>query len=56
MIIYIYIYEHVGSPSNFYDTVPTPPNNEKGTFSHKYPKDQKQILNKFTLLPPMGSF
>lgn len=50
------IYQHVVSPSNFYDTVPNPPNNSKGTFSHKYPKDQKQILNKFTLFLPMGSF
>lgn len=52
----IIIYQHVGSPSNFNDTVPNPPNYCKGTFSHKYPKDQKQMLNKFTLFPPMGNF
>lgn len=49
-------YQHVDSPFNFYDTVPNPPNNSKSTFSHKYPKEQKQILNKFTLFFPMGNF
>lgn len=35
---------------------PTHPINQRAHFLRNYPKDQRQILNKFTLFPPMGNF